>query len=321
MAMSIQMRSLTLLFLSAALLFAQRGYREGGWNAKIVLEDGTPIEKNPLIELGHSMKLGYDCAITGVFRNGNITYVTRWPADQTSDDTCPVRIRLTGYAITDATLRDGATIVLKREHSSEGATVSATSLKVPEAASKVYTKGVRDLNEEKWPAAQHEFEKAVEIYPQYAQAWKDLGETLVAQGKKTEAEDAFQHALAADPNYLPPYVSLARLSLDSGKNKEASALTTKALSLNPGNFPLLYFYDAVASSRVGRIDDAERSARRAVEIDVNNQVPRAEYLLGMLLVTKGQNKEAIEHLQKYLERDPKAADAAKIREQIDRLSK
>lgn len=316
------MRFLSLFLLSTFLLAAQHeGLREGAWNAKIVLEDGTPIQKNPLIELGHSMRLGYGCKITGVFLNGNITYLTEWPSDQPSDDSCPVQIRLTGYRVTTVTLRDGALIVIKRENSSEGATVSETSLNVPEPASKVYTKGVRDLNQEKWPAAQREFEKAVEIYPQYAQAWKDLGETLLAQSKKTEAEDAFQHALAADPKYLPPYISLVRLLLDAGKNQEASALTTKALALNSSNFPLLYFYDAVASSRLGKIAAAERSARRAVEIDVGNQTPRAEYLLGMLLIAKGQNKEAQEHLQKYLERDPKAADAAKIREQIDRLSK
>lgn len=68
------------------------------------------------------------------------------------------------------------------------------------------------------------------------------------------------------------------------------------------------------------MDDAERSARRAVEIDVENQVPRAEYLLGIILASKGQNKEAVEHLQKYLQRDPKAPDKATVRDSIDHLS-
>jgi tetratricopeptide (TPR) repeat protein len=306
-------------FFVAALLSAQM--MVGSFNAKIVLEDGTPLQENPLIEVGSGARLGFDCKITSVFKNGNVTYLTRWPRDQGSDDGCPVRIHLAGYRVTDATLHDHATIVLRRENSAEGATVSATSLNVPEDASKAYTKGVRALNDEKWPAAQRELQKAVELYPNYAQAWKDLGEAYLRQGKKTDAEEAFQHALKADPNYLPPYLALARLDLDGGKNQEASVLTTKAVSLNPGNVPLLYFYDAMASVRLTRMDDAERSARRAVEIDSKNQVPRAEYLLGMILATKGQNKEAVEHLQKYLERDPKAPDAATVRDRIDRLSK
>ncbi len=320
MAVVVRLRFSCLLLLSASSIFAQRGIRDGRWNAKIVLEDGTPLQKNPLIERGPSMRLGYDCAITGVFLNGNITYETWWPADQPSDDSCQVQIRLTGYRVTDATLRDGATVVIKRENSNEGSTVTPTSLNVPADATKAYTKGVRALNEEKWPSAQREFEKAVELYPDYAQAWKDLGEVFLAQGKKSEAEDAFQHALKADPKYLPPYIALARIDLDAGKNQEAAALTTKAISLNPGNLVQLYFYDAIASSRLGKMDDALRSARHAVEIDIANQLPRAEYLLGMILAGQGQKKEAVEHLQKYLERDPKAADAAKIREQIELLS-
>jgi Tfp pilus assembly protein PilF len=316
------------VFLLASTVFGQivfgqinERYAVGSFSAKLVLEDGTPLPRNPLIELGHSEKLYFDCKITGVFLNGTITYLTRWPFDQSADDTCPVRIRLTGYRMTDVALRDHLTVVLKRENSSEGATVSATSLKVPEDASKAYNKGVRALNDQKWPTAERELQKAVSLYPDYAQAWKDLGEVLQSQGRNTEAEDAFQHALKADPKYLPPYLALAKMNLDSGKNQEASALTTKALALNQGNVPLLYFYDALASSRLTKMADAERSARTAVEIDTTNQVPRAEYLLGMLLATRGQNKEAVTHLQNYLKRDPKTTDAAKINDLIDRLSK
>lgn len=96
---------------------------------------------------------------------------------------------------------------------------SGDILNVPKDAGKTYTKGVRALNDGKWEAAQHEFEKAAQLYPDYAQAWKDLGESFLRQGKKAEAEDAFQHALKADPKYVPPYLALARLDLDAGKTR------------------------------------------------------------------------------------------------------
>ena len=45
------------------------------------------------------------------------------------------------------------------------------------------------------------YERALQLYPDYAQALFNLGETLFAQGRNNEARNAFQKAVRIDPDY------------------------------------------------------------------------------------------------------------------------
>jgi tetratricopeptide (TPR) repeat protein len=228
-------------------------------------------------------------------------------------DTCQINIRLAGYRTTNATLRPGGVIVLKRLGDNEGSAISITSLNAPKDAKKAYENGVAAMSKKKWDAAQKEFERAVAAYPQYAPAWSDLGEVLVRESKPQEARAACQHAMDADPKYLKPYLQLSRLALSEGRLEDTLQITTKALAMNPVDFPGIYFYDAVADFRLKRLDEAEKSARRTVEIDVNHEIPMAENLLGSVLASKGDRAGAIEHFRKYLQLVPKAPDAEKVK--------
>ncbi len=210
-------------------------------------------------------------------------------------------------------------IVLKRVGDSEGTSVSITTLNAPKDAKKAYESGVADMSRKKWGAAQKDFERAVAAYPQYAQAWSDLGEVLMQDLKPQEARAACEHALQADPKYLKPYQQLARLALSEGRIEDAGRITTRALALNPVEFPGLYYYDAVVDLRLKRLDDAEKSARRAVDLDSNHEVPLAESLLGTLLAAKGDRSGAIEHYTKYLKISPDATDAATVKRRIAEL--
>src|SRR5580704_4764743 len=109
---------------------------------------------------------------------------------------CSVTIRLKGFQPVQATLRNHGTVVLKHMGDlHEGSTVTATSLNVPEPARKAFGKGVNAMDDGKLDAAQKNFEKAVEIYPQYAMAWSDLGEVLRRQANPGEARVAIEKAV------------------------------------------------------------------------------------------------------------------------------
>jgi len=290
------------------------------FSAKIVLENGTPMPTVPLIIPENTSRLVPGCAIYNVFGNGTVVYAINpysRPYDPQTADQCSVKIQLKGYQTTIATLRNGGTVVLKRqggEH--EGSTVSMTALKAPDNARKAYEKGVAAATEKKWPNAQKELERAVEIYPEYAQAWSDLGEVYLQQNKSAEARTALEKARQADPKYMRPAVQLARLDLSENKFAEALELTNKAMEQNPIEFPNIFFYNAVANYSLRHFDEAEKSARRAVELDANGEIPRARHLLGILLAYKGDRDGAIQYMNKYLEMAPKAPDAAQVKQKI-----
>jgi len=292
------------------------------YHATLVTEDGSPLPTSPQIIPDLSERLVQECAIVNTFGNGSVQYVVNLrsrPYDPATADMCTVTIRLKGYRTAQVTLRNDATIVLKRIGLHEGSTVSATALNAPEPAKKAYGKGVISMTDEKWAAAQKNFEKAVEIDPDYAAAWSDLGEVLKRQAKPTEARAAWDKAVQADPKYIKPYIQLARLDLEEKHPEEAVAIAGKAVAMNPLEFPELYFFYAAANYNLKHLDLAETNARRATELDNGHEIPRAELLLGSVLIAKGDRSGALQHFRKYLEIMPKAPDADQVKRAIAEL--
>jgi len=308
---------LTLFAASAAI--AQFRY-----HAKIVSEDGAALPTSPQITPALSQRLMQSCFILNTFGNGTIEYAVNWrsrPFDEHTMDQCDVTIRAKGFRPTTATLRDGATIVLKRLGDHEGSTISKTEIEAPPDARKAYEKGMGHIYDRKWSAAQKDLERAVAIYPQYAQAWTDLGQAFLEQSEPQQARDAWEHARKADPQYIRPYLQLARLDLQEKQPREALDITTEALKINPREFPGLYFLNAVANFNLNRLDAAEESARRAIELDAAHEIPRAEDLLGSILAMKGDRAGAVEHMRKYLQLSPHAPDADTVQQRIAQLEK
>jgi tetratricopeptide (TPR) repeat protein len=308
-----------------ALALASVSVAWGQFHAKIVLEGGAPLPTTPQIIPALSDLLVPSCRIFNVFGNGNVVYAVDWRSrrtyDQATADVCVVRIRLAGYRQAEVTLRNGAVIVLKRIGDHEGSTVSVTTLKAPEEARKAYGQGAAAMSQKKWARAQAGFERAVAIYPDYAPAWSELGEVFLEQSKPKEARAAYERALEADPKYVKPYLQLTRLALNEGRTQDAVGIAERALELNPVEFPGIYFYYAVANYNLKRLDVAERSARRAIELDADHEIPRAENLLGSVLAAKGDQRGAIEHLRRYLAISPQATDAAEVRQRIAELER
>ncbi len=292
------------------------------FQAKVATEDGSPLPQSPQIIPTPSERLVPNCRILTMFGDGTVEYLVDWrsrPYDPATADLCSVTIRLKGYRTTEATFRQNAVIVLKRIGDNEGSMISMTALKAPEQAQKAYGKGVAAMIDKKWAAAQKDFERAVEIYPDYAAAWSDLGEVLREQSNREKARTAWERALEVDPKYVKPYVQLTRLDLEEKRMEDAASLAERALAMNPIEFPAIYFYDAAANYNLKRLAAAEKSVRRAIDLDTRHEIPRAEVLLGSVLAAEGDRRGALEHLRKYLEISPKAPDAAEVKQIIAKL--
>ena len=80
---------------------------------------------------------------------------------------------------------------------------------------------------------------------------------------------------------------VAQLDLQEKRTEDAAAIAGKAVAMNPLEFPELYFLYAAANYNLKHFDLAETNARRATELDSSHEVPRAEVLLGTVLIAKG----------------------------------
>lgn len=291
-------------------------------HARIAVEGGAELPGTPLlVPLRPDMQVG-QCIILNVFGNGTVVYRVPWVLDETMvPDGCRVTIRLKGYRTADATLTEGSTFTLKRTGDSEGSTVSLTSLGATKEARKAYDRGLTAATRQKYEEAAKAFQAAVDVYPQYAQAWSDLGQVQAALKRPADARASWENAVKSDPRYLKPYVQLARLAVAEGRNDDALGITNRALELNPIEFPAISFYNAVANFNLEHYDAAEKSALRAIAHDPKRELPGAESLLGSILAAKGDLGPAIDHLRKYLELSPHASDANAIRQKIAEIER
>jgi len=233
---------------------------------------------------------------------------------------CEIRASLAGYTSSSISLAgrdlnevgDIGTIVLSKIGGIEGNSISVVSLKAPDKARKEYEKAVDDYSKKKFSDAEKHLAKAVELYPEYASAWELRGREQLRQQQVEEARKSFEAAIRADDKFVPPYIQLA--VLDAGKADWESTLrwAGKALQLDPTSYPDAYFISGVAHFNLQHYAEAERAARKSIDLDKEHRFPRAELLLGSILQMKGDHAAAATHFQVFLKADPNSPDAPRI---------
>ncbi len=245
--------------------------------------------------------------------------------NETSITGCMLRAVLPGFRSTAVPLADrgrfdnpdvGA-IVLHPIADVEGLVYSIVSLRAPTEARKSFMKGSKDLEKRKWKTAREHFEKAVTVFPQYADAWFALGHVHEQEQKPAEAREAFEKATAADPRFVAPLIALARLDAGEEEWEHVAETTDRILTLNPNDFADAYFYSAVANFNLGRHPAAERSAREAIARGAEARFPQVVHLLALSLGHQDNLEEATVHLKRYLEIAPDSDAAPLVRKQLE----
>lgn len=214
---------------------------------------------------------------------------------------------------------DVGQIVVHRIGALSGSTISAKP--VPEAARKAYFKGLEEKGKGKLDAARESFRKAVDEYPQYALAWLELGRIQNAQNDPTSGRESWQHAISADPSLLSAYQELAQREAQDKDWQGLAATTDEMLKVDAQNHPEFWFYNCVSKYHLGDIDAAVRSGLEGVKVDRAHRVPKMEYVLGVILLQKGDTSSAAEHLHTYLSISPNGTDAADAQKKLEEVGK
>lgn len=211
------------------------------------------------------------------------------------------------------------TIILHPVTRAQALTVSATTLAAPANAKKAYDKGLVAMRDKRWEVASNEFKKAVTAYPKFAAAWFELG--LLRQGKNdfSGAAEAWKQALQSDSKYVMPYEGLVTLAEREQNWAEVEKYSSDWIQLDAEDFPVAYLYNAVASARLDKVDQAEASARHGLTLDKEHKFPRLHYVLGLLLMQKHEYGESAKCLRAYLDLAPNAKDAPVVREELAKM--
>jgi len=145
------------------------------------------------------------------------------------------------------------------------------------------------------------FQKALEIKPDYAEAHSNLGVALFQKGQVDEAIVQYQEALEIKPNYAKAHSNLGVALSQKGQVDEAIVQYQGALELNPNDADA-YTNLGVALLKKGQVDEAMVQYQKALEINPN--YAEAHSNLGVVLFQKGEVDEAIAQFQEALRLKP-----------------
>ena len=141
--------------------------------------------------------------------------------------------------------------------------------------------------------------RALEIEPDLAVAHVALGRVLYEvdwnwDGAATE----LQKAIRLEPGNTEPYRLAAYIEITHSRYEEALRLLSSAVSLDPlqswNYLPMGY-----ATFRMGEFDKTERYYRKALQL--NPTSAKFHYVLGQLLVVRGQPSQALEEMQREVD--------------------
>jgi Tfp pilus assembly protein PilF len=237
---------------------------------------------------------------------------------------CELRAVLAGYRSEPLDLAgrqlfdnpDVGTLVLHRMGKVEGTTISLTTLQAPEEAKKALQRARHALAKKDNAEAERQLQKAVALYPKFAEAMSLLGEVYSGEGRKDEAEKMFRGAMEADPKFIGPYFNLAVLAGTTRDWQRMLELTDKAVALDPYENPSIYLLNAVANYNLRNLVAAEKSARLARRLDTRYHFPRADFILANILTQRGDYAGAAEQLRSFLKYAPAGAEADAAREML-----
>lgn len=123
-----------------------------------------------------------------------------------------------------------------------------------------------DVDPRQWTEAAQAYEKAIELDPQYADAYCNLGAVRYNQGQRAAARRAFEACLARAADHVEANFNLANVLEEAGEDEQALTLYRRALSADP-LYPDLHINLALLYEKLGSMRPACRHWRRYLQID------------------------------------------------------
>ena len=166
------------------------------------------------------------------------------------------------------------------------------------------------------PAAQAEA-LAAEATRRQAQAWFEKGVALEQQGEKTsEVLSAYSRAVELDPESAGAWLNLGTVYYNQRHWSEAEECYAKALAARP-EYALAHYNLGNLFDETGRPREAIEHYRKALELDPS--YADAHYNLALLYQTVREPLSALRHWRVYLNLEPEGYWAGVARRELARL--
>jgi Flp pilus assembly protein TadD len=179
----------------------------------------------------------------------------------------------------------------------------------PQDAGDLFRQGERFFAERKFDAAIAAFQRAVEMRPDYAPAWKALGVVYASRGDFDRAETPFRNACERQPSLPDACLYYARSLYLLNRFQAALPVLHRTLQEDPRNAEghRLLALSLEGLGRAAEAGGAFREAIRWYRASLPDEDPAIDY--GVFLTRQGHAEQALGPLEDALKRHPDARRA------------
>jgi len=191
---------------------------------------------------------------------------------------------------------------------------------------KAFDEGVALSREGKYDDSVAAFNRAIALNPKCPDCFYNIGFAYAQKKDYAQSEENYKKALEVKPDYAEAYNGLANIynaqrkfDLAADASSKASQLSAAAPgALQGGNADSLY-NEGVILWNGGKIPDAKAKFQAAIAANPNHA--ESHYQLGMALVNEGKLQDAGAEFNTYLKLSPEGPNAATAKALVAQLPK
>jgi tetratricopeptide (TPR) repeat protein len=193
----------------------------------------------------------------------------------------------------------------------EGYTVSVHDLKVPGKARHAFDKGMERLQKKDLEGSLDRFKEATNAFPDYYEAYYQIGVANLELRRGNEAEQALQRSIdLSGGSYAEPQFALGALLCDRQAYPEAERVLRRAIEVEPNSWKGHLFLGQALLGQT-RLAEAEKSAQEVLLR--RSDVPSAYILLANIHIRKQEYILAIKDLDTFLGMKPTGSSGEQAR--------
>ena len=196
-------------------------------------------------------------------------------------------------------------------------TVAAGQLAVPGKARRELEKAEDNLHRSKWTEAASHIEKALALWPRYAEAFLLRAVLELQQGSLTQAQADAEKSIGYDPSNAEAYVVLGSSFNHLQRWDDARNSLDRGIAIAPTYWPGHY---EMSKALLGKRDfgGALRHAEQASTSATQNYAP-LHVVKGYAYLGLGNQAAAAEELKTSVKLDPNSPTTASIKKTLEKL--
>ena len=193
-------------------------------------------------------------------------------------------------------------------------TVGAADLNIPENAAKEFDRATALMVKQDWKKAIERLNRALQIYPNYAAAYNNLGVIYARLGDREHEREALQKAISLNDHFAPAFVNLARMAIADHDLPNADILLGKASAADPTDVQTLILLANVELLE-RHYDLAIANCQKAHSLAKESHA-LAHYIAARAFEHENRPSEAIAELQAFLSEESSGDRAESVRREL-----